>query len=100
MSSFSVILTNRLVLNLRERAVEQLPGTVETMGKFQAALPVSRQLLSITSVRNPPFVRQDMSSATVTTTLEAVANVSVGRWQPTTSAHPFEAYPLSDKTDR
>lgn len=100
MFSFSVILANRLVLNLRERAVEQLPGTVETMGKFQAALPVSRQLLSMTFVRNPPFVRQNMSSATVTTTLEAVVNVPVGRWQPATSAHPFEAYPLSDKTDR
>jgi hypothetical protein len=61
MSSLSIILVNRLVLNLRERAVEQLPTTVETAGRFQAALPVPRQLLSMTSVRNPSFVRQNRS---------------------------------------
>ena len=42
-SSLSTILVNRLVLNLRERAVKQLPTTVETAGRFQAALPVLRQ---------------------------------------------------------
>ena len=41
MSSLSTILVNRLVLNLRERAVEQLPTTIETAGKFQAALPLA-----------------------------------------------------------
>jgi hypothetical protein len=78
MSSLSIILANRLVLNLRERAVKQLPGTVETTGKFQAALPVSRQLLSMTSVQNTSFVRQNRSMATVTTTREAVASVPAG----------------------
>jgi hypothetical protein len=43
MSSLSTILVNRLVLNLRERAVKQLPTTFETAGRFQAALPVLRQ---------------------------------------------------------
>jgi hypothetical protein len=43
MSSLSTILVNRLVLNLRERAVVQLPTTIETVGRFQAALPVPRQ---------------------------------------------------------
>lgn len=46
MSSLTTILVNRLVLNLRERAAKQLPATVETVGRFQAALPVSRQPLS------------------------------------------------------
>jgi hypothetical protein len=41
MSSLSTILVNRLVLNLRERAVKQLPTTIETAGKFQAALPLA-----------------------------------------------------------
>ena len=46
MSSLTTVLVNRLVLNLRERAVNKLPTTVETAGRFQAALPVmvSRQL--------------------------------------------------------
>ena len=43
MSSLSTILVNRLVLNLRERAVKQLPTTFETAGRFQAALPMLRQ---------------------------------------------------------
>lgn len=40
MSSLATILVNRLVLNLRERAVIQLPTTIETAGKFHAALPL------------------------------------------------------------
>ena len=119
MSSLSSILVNRLVLNLRERAVKQLPVILETAGTFQAALPVFRQPQSMTSVRDPSFV--------VTVTRETVASVpdgeprrqqvrtmdvigykterrshvtlSVGRQQPATSAF-VEAYPLSHKTDR
>ena len=77
-TSLSTILVNRLVLNLRERATNQLPTTVETVGRFQAALPASRQLLSMTSVRNPSFVRQNRSTATVTVTRETVATVPCG----------------------
>jgi hypothetical protein len=66
----------RLVLNLRERAVKQLPTTVETVGRFQAALPVARQPLSVTSVRNPSFFRQNRS--TVTATREMVTSVAIG----------------------
>jgi len=100
------------VLNLRERAVKQLPVTVETLGKFQAALPVPRQPLSVTSVRNPSFFRQNRSTVTATATREMVtigdsrsqqfrnidvieyeterrsqATLSVGRQQPATPTH-------------
>jgi hypothetical protein len=99
------------VLNLRERAVKQLPTTVETVGNFQAALPVARQPLSVTSVRNSSFFRQNRSTATsemVTsiaigdsrsqqfrsmdvieyeTERRSQATLSVGRQQPATSAH-------------
>ena len=34
-----IILVNRLVLNVREQAVGQLPTAVETAGRSQAALP-------------------------------------------------------------
>ena len=119
MSSLSSILVNRLVLNLRERAVKQVPVTFETAGTFQAALPVFRQPLSMASVRNSSFV--------VTVTRETVASVlngeprrqqvrtmdvieyemeqrshvtlSVGRQQSATSAYVV-TYPLSDRTDR
>ena len=64
------MLVNRLVLNLRERAVEQLPATVETVGRFQAALPAFRQPLSMISVRNTSFV--------MTATLETVASLPEG----------------------
>ena len=78
MTSLSTILVNRLVMNLREQAVEKLPTTIETMGKFQADLPVLRAPLSITSIRNPSFVRQDRS--TVTLTHETVASVPAGEF--------------------
>jgi hypothetical protein len=66
------------VLNLRERAVKQLPTTVETLGKFQAALPVARQPLSVTSARNPSFFRQNRSTVTATATHEMVTSVAIG----------------------
>lgn len=72
----STTLVTRLVLNLRERAVKQLPTTVETVGRFEAALPVARQPLSVTSVRNPSFFRQNRS--TVTATREMVTSVVIG----------------------
>jgi hypothetical protein len=101
------------VLNLRERAVKQLPKTVETVGRFQAALPVVRQPLTVTSVRNPSFFRQNRSTATremvtsvaigdsrsqqfrsidvieyeTVTERRSQATLSVGRQQPATSAH-------------
>jgi hypothetical protein len=99
------------VLNLRERAVKELPTTVETVGRFQAALPVARQPLSVTSVRNPSFFRQNRSTVTremVTsvaigdsrsqqfrgidvieyeTVQRSQATLSVGRQQPATSAY-------------
>lgn len=78
MSSLPAILVNRLVLNLRERAVQQLPTTVETVGKFQAALPVLRQPLPMTSIRNPSFVRQNRLTTTVTATHEPGESVSAG----------------------
>ena len=78
MTSLSTILVNRLVLNLRERAVDQLPTTVETVGRFQAALPASRQLLSMTFDRNPSLVRQNRSTATATATRDTVASVPAG----------------------
>ena len=46
-SSLATILVNRLVLNLREQAVIQLPTTVETAGKFRAALPLRQPLLTL-----------------------------------------------------
>ena len=70
----STTLVTRLVLNLRERAVKQLPTTVETVGRFQAALPVARLPLSVTSVRNPSFFRQNRS----TVTHETVTSVAIG----------------------
>jgi hypothetical protein len=91
MSSLSIILVNRLVLNLRERAVKQLPATVETARRFQAALPVSRQLLSMTYVLNPYFVRQNRSTATVTTTRETVASVPAGE-SPSQLVNNFGAW--------
>jgi hypothetical protein len=66
------------VLNLRERAVKQLPTTVETVGKFQAALPVARQPLSSTSVRNPSFFRQNRSTVTARATREMVTSIAIG----------------------
>ena len=69
-SSLSSILVNRLVFNLRELAVKQLPTTVETAGRFHAALPVLRQPLSMSSVQNPSFV--------VTVTRETVTSVPDG----------------------
>jgi hypothetical protein len=78
MSSLSTILVNRLVLNLRERAVKQLSMTVETEGSFEMALPVSRELQSMTSVQNPSFVRQTRSTATVTATRETIASALAG----------------------
>jgi hypothetical protein len=78
MSSLATILVNRLVLNLRERAVTQLPTTVETAGRFRAALPAGlttdavNNTHSITSTRNPPLTE------TVTMTREAVASMPTG----------------------
>ena len=66
------------MLNLRERAVKQLPTTVETVGKFQAALPVARHPLSVTSVRNFTFVRQNRSTMTAMATHETVTSVAIG----------------------
>lgn len=74
----STTLVTRLVLNLRERAVKQLPTTVETVGKFQAALPVARQPLSVTSVRNPSFFRQNRSTVTATAKREMVTSIAIG----------------------
>jgi hypothetical protein len=99
------------VLNLRERAVKQLPTTVETVGRFQAALPVARQPL--TSVQNHSFFLQNISTATATremvvsvasgdsrsqqfrsidvieyeTVQRSQATLSVGRQRPATSAY-------------
>jgi hypothetical protein len=77
MSSLATILVNRLVFNLRERAVIQLPTTVETAGRFQAALP-SRQLLSALNDVRSSFFRQNRSTATVTVIHETVASVPAG----------------------
>ena len=76
MASLSTILVKRLVINLRERAVEQLPTTIETAGRFQAALPVLGQPLSMTSIINSSIVRQDRSAVTVIH--ETVASVPAG----------------------
>lgn len=56
----------------------QLPMTVETVGKFQAALPVARQPLSVTSARNPSFFRQNRSTVTATATHEMVTSIVIG----------------------
>ena len=69
-SSLAAILVNRLVFNLRERAVKKLPVTIETTERFHAALPVLQQPLSTTSVQNPSFF--------VTVTCETVTSVSDG----------------------
>ena len=69
MSSLSAILVNRLVLNLRELHDKKLPTTVETAGRFQAALPGLQQ----PSVRNSSFVRPNRLTAIVSTTRETVA---------------------------
>lgn len=61
-SRLSTTLVTRLVLNLRERAVLELPTTVETERRFQAALPVARN--PMTSVRNLSFARPTRSTAT------------------------------------
>ena len=80
MTSLATILVNRLVLNLRERAAtNRLSATVESAGRFQAALPVnvSRQLVSKTSITTggiSSFFRQNVS-ATATATHESVASV-------------------------
>lgn len=50
------------MLNLRERAVSQLPTTVETERRFQAGLPVARQ--PVTSVQTTSSVRPNRSTAT------------------------------------
>ena len=61
LSRISTTLVTRLVLNLRERAVLQLPTTVETERRFQAGLPVARR--PVASVQNPS-VRPNRSTAT------------------------------------
>ena len=58
MTSLCTILVNRLVLHLREQSAEQLPTTIETEGKFQAALPVTPPQQSMTCVGNPSFIKQ------------------------------------------
>ncbi len=78
MSRLSTTLINRLVLNLRERAVKQLPTTIETLGRFQAALPVARQALSRTSVRSPSVFRQNRSIVIATATRETVVSMPSG----------------------
>ena len=62
LSRISTTLVTRLVLNLRERAVLQLPTTVETERRFQAGLPVARR--PVASVQNPSSVRPNRSTAT------------------------------------
>jgi hypothetical protein len=74
----STTLVTRLVLNLRERAVKQLPITVETVGRFEAALPVARQSLSMTSVQIPSLVRQNRPTVTTIATRDVTASVAVG----------------------
>lgn len=51
--------------------------TVETVGKFQAALPVARQPLSLTSARNPSVFRQNRT-VTATATHEMVTSIVIG----------------------
>lgn len=63
--SLATILVNRLVLNLRERAVNQLPTTVETAGRFQAALPDGLTTAAINDIRSTSSTRE----------LEAVASM-------------------------
>ena len=71
-SRISTTLVTRLVLNLRERALSQLPTTVETERRWQAGLPVARRRM--TSVRNPSSVRPNRS----VTTSEMVAGLAIG----------------------
>jgi hypothetical protein len=81
MSSLSIILVNRLVLNLRERAVNQLPTTFETTESFHVALP-------------PTFVRKNRPTVTATTTFETVASVPAGE-SPNQQLRSMDAYILS-----
>ena len=62
MSSLAIILVNRLVLNLRERAVIQLPTTVETAGRFQAALPIKQSLQNDCLDNESSYASSDKSS--------------------------------------
>ena len=63
MSSLATILVNRLVLNLRERAVNQLlPTTVETAGRFQAALPDGPMAATINDTRSTSSTREVVGS--------------------------------------
>jgi hypothetical protein len=62
MSSLATILVNRLVLNLRERAVNQLPTTVETAGRFQAALPDGPMAATINDTRSTSSTREAVGS--------------------------------------
>jgi hypothetical protein len=71
-SRISTTLVTRLVLNLRERALSQLPTTVETERRWQAGLPVARR--PMTSIQNPSSVRPNRSKATG----EMVAVLAVG----------------------
>ena len=61
MSRLSTTLVTRLVLNLRERAVSQIPTTVETERRFQAGLPIARR--PVASVRNRSSVRPNRTMA-------------------------------------
>jgi hypothetical protein len=81
MSSLSIILVNRLVLNLRERAVNKLPTTFETTESFHVALP-------------PTFVRRNRPTVTATTTFETVASVPAGQ-SPSQQLRSMDAYILS-----
>ncbi|KAI0271173.1 hypothetical protein BGY98DRAFT_204646 [Russula aff. rugulosa BPL654] len=59
----ATILVNRLVLNLRERAVNQrLPTTVETAGRFQAALPDGPMAATINDTRSTSSTREAVGS--------------------------------------
>jgi hypothetical protein len=79
MSSLATILVNRLVLNLRERAAIQLPTTVETAGRFQAALPDGLTPAAVKDIlSNPSFLQQNRSTETVGMTRETVASVPAG----------------------
>lgn len=84
------------MLNLRERAVKQLPTTVETVGKFQAALPVARHPLSVTSVRNLSFIRQNRSTVTAITANETITSFAIGdsRGQQYRSLDAIEYVPV------
>jgi hypothetical protein len=92
LSRLSTTLVPRLVLNLRERALSQLPTTVETERRFQAALPVARQPVTLVSVRNPSSARPNRS----TMTGETLAGVAVGE----SSSQPRSADPIGYETER